>query len=229
MLGIIGGTSFVKSDVLTSCEKEQIVTPYGSCTVYGSGDALFIARQGKKGELPPHRINHQKHLSALKRSGVQRIISFGSVGSLSADLHPGTLVMVDDYFAPFKPATFNNDKLHFTVPEISASWRKNIFEALKNADLKPLDHGIYAETLGPRFETKAEIKWLSSAADVVGMTCASEATLANELNIPHCIIAMVDNYCNGITSEPLSGDLFREQASKNTTIINKAFQAVIQL
>ena len=40
--------------------------------------------------------------------------------------------------------------------------------------------GIYVQTAGPRFETKAEVNVLKKLGDVVGMTMASEATLCME-------------------------------------------------
>ncbi|MCK9581812.1 MAG: 5'-methylthioadenosine phosphorylase, partial [Methanoregula sp.] len=59
---------------------------------------------------------------------------------------------------------------------------------------------------GPRFETVAEIAALAKVADLVGMTIASEATLARELGIPFAALSTVDNYANGLTEESLSWD-----------------------
>ena len=39
---------------------------------------------------------------------------------------------------------------------------------------------MYAQTLGPRFETPAEVRALARVADMVGMTIAAEAVLAGE-------------------------------------------------
>ncbi len=43
--------------------------------------------------------------------------------------------------------------------------------------------GVYVQTCGPRIETVAEVNALAQVADVVGMTVASEATLACELGM----------------------------------------------
>ncbi len=36
--------------------------------------------------------------------------------------------------------------------------------------------GVYVQTRGPRFETRAEVRFLATLGDVVGMTGADEAT-----------------------------------------------------
>jgi 5'-methylthioadenosine phosphorylase len=76
--------------------------------------------------------------------------------------------------------------------------------------------GTYVQTAGPRFETPAEIKALKGTGDVLGMTVASEATIANELNIPFAALCSVDNYCNGLCHEKLSYEaiLKRSKAGK---------------
>jgi len=53
------------------------------------------------------------------------------------------------------------------------------------------------QTHGPRFETAAEIRQVAGFADVVGMTCAHEATLCKELALPYALVCVVDNMANG--------------------------------
>jgi 5'-methylthioadenosine phosphorylase len=64
--------------------------------------------------------------------------------------------------------------------------------------------GVYVQTRGPRIETVAEVKALSAWADVVGMTVASEATLACELGMEFAALCTVDNYANGLGGEVLT-------------------------
>ena len=66
--------------------------------------------------------------------------------------------------------------------------------------------GTYVQTRGPRFETVAEIAALSRFADLVGMTLASEATLARELGMPFAAVCTVDNYANGLADGVLTWD-----------------------
>ncbi|MGM5482593.1 MAG: hypothetical protein ACQESF_03970, partial [Nanobdellota archaeon] len=78
--------------------------------------------------------------------------------------------------------------------------KANSIDVLKNA--------VYWQSKGPRFETKAEVKMISNFADIVGMTMASEATLARELKIPYANISIIDNLAHGL------GKLTIEQVEK---------------
>jgi len=66
--------------------------------------------------------------------------------------------------------------------------------------------GVYIQTKGPRFETVAEIRAFSRIADLVGMTIASEATLAGELGMGFAALCTVDNYANGLAEGILTFD-----------------------
>ncbi len=229
MLGILGGTSFHETGLLTDGEERLVETPMGAVRVHCAGGLALIARHGREGRTPPHSIDHHAHLTALARLGAGRIVSFGSVGSLKPELPPGTLLVPDDYFAPFRVVTFHHDRIRFTVPGFDPDWRGRVIDALRGAELRPVTAGVYVETLGPRFETPAEVRWLATVGDVVGMTCAAEATLARELEIPLAAVCMVDNFAHGIGAEPLTGKAFRRSVRENRDTVARAFRAVAAL
>jgi 5'-methylthioadenosine phosphorylase len=83
------------------------------------------------------------------------------------------------------------------------------------------------QTSGPRIETKAEVRALSHIGDVVGMTIASEATLANELDIPFSAICMVDNYAHGIGDDALSYEQILSFARANTQKTEQILERII--
>lgn len=60
----------------------------------------------------------------------------------------------------------------------------------------------YLQTTGPRFETRSEIKQYKVMGDIVGMTCASEWTLAAELKMPYVLVCAIDNSANGLSLHP---------------------------
>ena len=61
---------------------------------------------------------------------------------------------------------------------------------------------VYVQTTGPRFETRAEVQSYVSRGHIVGMTCATEWTLASELMLPYALVVAVDNCCNGLSVHP---------------------------
>ena len=88
--------------------------------------------------------------------------------------------------------------------------------------------GIYIQTTGPRLETRAEINLLGHFGDIVGMTMANEATLAEELSIPYASICSVDNYCHGISQTPLKAEEILRNARSNMERVKNLVLAVIE-
>jgi 5'-methylthioadenosine phosphorylase len=69
--------------------------------------------------------------------------------------------------------------------------------------------GVYAQTIGPRFETPAEVRALAELADMVGMTLAAETVLAGEAALAYTAVCSVDNLANGISDKALTVDEYR--------------------
>ena len=197
-LAVIGGTGLANSHLFDQYEREHVETSWGVAEVF-HGPCLFLQRHGPHRTIPPHKINHRANLEAMRQLEVTHIVGVNSVGSLNPDLAPGTLVVPDDFFSPFQVTTFHDEKCVHTVPEIDAGLRQMLVKLADELDIPHSDGGVYSHFTGPRFETKAESRWLSTIADVAGMTTGGEIPLANELQIPYAFACMVDNYANGIT------------------------------
>ena len=91
----------------------------------------------------------------------------------------------------------------------------------------PLARATYTQTRGPRFETKAEIRVLAAAGDLVGMTCAHEATLARELGLPYAVICMVDNMANGLAAQEITYQEFKAGVARNLLVMEKVLADVL--
>ena len=153
------------------------------------------------------------NILALKELGCEACFSINSTGSLKMAISPADFLVPDDYFCLW-PKTFYDDKIIHIVPELNPDLRKIILNVARASGLNPIDTGIYVQTRGPRFETKAEIKFLQAAGDVVGMTMADEATIGQELDLPYASLCSIDNYCNGIIDAPLTFEEMKENSSQ---------------
>lgn len=184
--------------------------------VYETPEAVWLPRHGRGGAVVAHRLDHAANLMALAAVGCQRVIGVASCGSLRPDWPVGTVVAPDDLFAPWStPSRFTDARGH-RVPGFDHTWRRRVVQGWRAATATPLvDAGTYAEATGPRFETRAEVRFLSSVADVVGMTIASECFLAGEVDLPHASLCVVDNLANGVTGETLTVEEYRAGVSAN--------------
>ncbi len=224
--GIIGGTSLLKTDLFKKFSTETIDN---NIDIYLRGDLIFLQRHGRARNVPPHSIDHRAHISALKRRGVERIVAVASVGSLKANLLPGTIVIPDDYINLFNTATFYDDEIKPIVPGFDDELRERIITVFENtgASFTWLDSGVYFQTRGPRFETKAEVEMLKEFADIVGMTVGSEATLARERAIPYAAVCCVDNFANGVSSNGLTPAEFDAKVADNLVTMETIVKLIV--
>ena len=196
MLGIIGGTSLVFSK-LPSLEKRTVSTPFGNAELL-FGDIVMLMRH--QYGLPPHRINYRANLAALAIAGVNRIVAFGSSGSLKTAIVPGSLLIPTDYISMTDIPSIHDHATVHVRPELSLDLAKELSRIIPSARFG----GVYVQTHGPRIETMAEVTALAQVADIVGMTVASEATLACELGMEFAALCTVDNFANGLGGEVLT-------------------------
>ena len=216
-LGIIGGYGFY--ELLTGADEVQLDTPYcepSDALVVGSFEGVpvaFVPRHGRGHRIPPHRVNYRANLWALHEVGVRRVIAPCAVGSLREDLAPGTFVVLDQLVDRTwgRPDTFFDGpgSLGGTATEavthVSLAdpycphLRRLATAALEQTGIAHRNAGTVVVIQGPRFSTRAESRWYSSAGwDVIGMTSYPEAALARELAMCIAGIALVTDYDAGL-------------------------------
>ena len=162
---------------------------------------VFLPRHGRGHRIPPSEINFRANIDALKRAGVTELISLSAVGSLKAELPPGTFVLVDQFI----DRTFARAKSFFGTGCVAhvafghpvcararrcagrgrrggrhrAAARRHLCRAWRARNSRPW----------PRATSIA-----AGAATVIGMTNMPEAKLAREAELCYATVAMVTDY-----------------------------------
>ncbi len=216
-LAIIGGSGLTHLRNLTVRERRVMRTPYGEPSaplVYGlvsDHEVIFLPRHGHGHTIPPHSVNYQANMWALKECGVSHVVAVNAVGAINTDLAPGTLVLPDqiiDYTYGRAHTFFGSHPepvthIDFTYPYCEAL-REVLRDGAARAGLAVAPKGTYAATQGPRFETAAEIlRFERDGADIVGMTGMPEAALARELGLCYASLSVVANYAAGKSDEEI--------------------------
>jgi 5'-methylthioinosine phosphorylase len=222
MLGIIGGTSLLFSR-LPDLGPRRIDTPYGSAEVLCGDFALLLRHQQG---IPPHRINFRANLAALAILGADRLVAIGSAGSLSREIPPGSLAIPRDFLSWGESPSVHDHAIGHVLPGLDPGLSDSLGKIVPGA----IRGAVYAQTRGPRIETMAEVKALSLVADLVGMTLASEATLACELGIPFAALCTVDNYAHGLGGEAPTWEHIleasRAHGDRTGSIVEKIVEAL---
>jgi 5'-methylthioadenosine phosphorylase len=236
LLGVIGGTSLLNSSYFAGLEQRVVPTDHGAVVLHFGRGFVFCQRHHadpSRPYTPPHLINFRAILTALHASGVRRVLSFGSTGSLKKEVGVGTVVVPDDFFNLFNQVSFYDDARAHIVAGIDPGFRQEVIDVLhaRNTGDAPIPlhlGGTYVQTSGPRMETKAEIRVISSWGHIVAMTAAHEVVLACELGMKSALICMVDNYANGIVEKPLTMAEFKEGVKKNEKVVERVLDWMLE-
>ncbi len=190
--------------------------------------AAMVLRHGTADDFVlPHEIDHAANLRPLVEQGVDRVLAIASVGSLRTDLPVGTLVCPDDFIALHLGLSIFADARAHSAPSFAARWRGELIAAWGEGAEPPVDGGVYWQTIGPRFETPAEIRMIAPHADLVGMTIASECVIAGELGLEYAAICVVDNLANGLGEGELSIPEMEADRLINATRLRDGLAAVL--
>lgn len=191
--------------------------------------AIVIQRHaGGDAYTLPHRIGHAANMRGLAERGCDRVLGIGSVGSLHAELAVGSFVCPNDFIALQLGLTGLADVRAHRMPGFDPEWRQRVIAAWGGASTAQLgDGGVYWQTIGPRFETPAEINLMAAHADLVGMTIASECIVAGELGLAYAAICVVDNLANGVGPEPISVEALERDRATNVALLREALDAVL--
>jgi len=205
-IGIIGGSGLYTMPGLAEVHEMAVQTPFGNpsdALVLGTLEGCkvaFLARHGRGHRILPSELNFRANIYALKRLGVERIISVSAVGSLKEEHKPTDFIIPDQFIDRTyrRVSTFFGDGVvaHIAFadpicPEVAAT----IGMSCKQSDVVGKMGGTYVCMEGPQFSTKAESNlYRSWGADVIGMTNLQEAKLAREAEICYATAAMVTDY-----------------------------------
>ncbi|HEU0034393.1 MAG TPA: S-methyl-5'-thioadenosine phosphorylase [Kofleriaceae bacterium] len=205
-IGIVGGTGLYDLEALTDRAWRKVSSPFGEPSdellfgKLGDQQVVFLPRHGRGHRIPPHEIPFLANIDALKRAGVTTLLSVSAVGSLRADLAPGTFVLVDQFVDRTlrTPKTFFSTGLVAHVSMAHPTCARVITaldEVGRSLDLSIVRGGTYVAMEGPQFSSLAESELHRGLkCDVVGMTNMPEAKLAREAELCYATVAMVTDF-----------------------------------
>jgi 5'-methylthioadenosine phosphorylase len=227
-LGVIAGSAYRELLCLEDARIASMSTEFGEASMWLNPALAFVPRHGVENDIPPHKINHEANLSALKKLGVSTVIGVNSSGSLRKTLPPGSLVVPHDYINLWSIKTIYQNEIRHITPGLDQELRNLILSTARHTGIELVDGGIYIQTTGPRLETRAEIQMLKSFGDLVGMTMANEATLAKELDLAYASICSIDNFCHGITETSLREVEIADTARQNASTVKGLIHAILE-
>jgi 5'-methylthioadenosine phosphorylase len=206
IIGVIGGSGLYRMPGLAGIREIAVKTPFGKPSDklirgrLGDAELVFLPRHGQGHRWLPTEVNFRANIFALKKLGVERIISVSAVGSLREDIEPGDLVVPDQFIdrTTQRPSTFFGGGLvaHESLAEpFCADLSAVLARAARAEKARVHAGGTYLCMEGPQFSTRAESRlYRSWNAHVIGMTNLQEAKLAREAEICFGTLALATDY-----------------------------------
>lgn len=242
-VGIIGGSGLDNPELLQDFQEIEVETIYGKPSdklTLGKLDNIEIVilpRHGKGHKITPSKVNYRANIQALKEQNVDYILATTACGSLKEEIGRGDLIILDQFidFTRHRDITFHdnfNEGIKHTpmATPFSEKLRNLLIETSKELNYKTHEKGTVVTIEGPRFSTKAESHMFRSwGADVINMSVAPEATLANELEIPYAVIAMSTDYdCWKEEETPVTWEEILKVFEQNSENVKKLLVSTIK-
>jgi len=206
-IGIIGGTGLYNIEGFTDQKWVKVKTPFGPPSddlltgKIAGREVVFLPRHGRGHRILPSELNHRANIWAMKKLGVDWIISVSAVGSLQEKYKPCDIVLINQFFDRTKQSVAHTffgrgivAHVAFADP-ICEELRQLILKTAREEKAHVHDGGTYVCMEGPAFSTRAESLANHRAGyDVIGMTNLGEAKCAREAEIAYATMAMATDY-----------------------------------
>lgn len=155
----------------------------------------------------------------IKQLGASSVVITAAAGSLREEVGPGEVMVVTDHinFQPGNPLVGPNDESvgpRFVSLEgaYDEGLREDFYSVANRLNI-PVYDGVYISTLGPSFETPAEIRaYRMLGADAVGMSFVPEVIVARHCGLRVLGVTAITNLAVGLSKEKVTHDVTLQYA-----------------
>jgi len=241
-IGIIGGSGLDDRQILQNPVLRSVETPYGppsSPLTFGhikGHPVVLVDRHGRGHKLSPSQVNYRANLYALKSQGVTHVLATTACGSLREEIQRGDFVILDQFidFTRLRKNTiyesFAEGAHHTAMADpFDPGLRRLLIDTARQLGFAVHPKGTVVTIEGPRFSTRAESNMFRLwGGDVINMSVATEAIVANEMQIPYAAVAMSTDYdCWKQDEAPVSWDQILEVFTRNADRVTELLAAAI--
>lgn len=219
--------------------KTSDIPGYPQSRIIGhAGEIILCSYAGKKILLFKGRIHLYEGYDISKVTlpakiannfGSKYLIVTNAAGGIADDLKPGDLMVIKDIFFPHYKSKFVGLGSKNRIPnKLSTDLIEFVLKTgeRENIDLKS---GSYAFSLGPSYETPAEIQFLKKAGcDAVGMSTVPEIIFSQNTDMKVIGISCITNLAAGISKTKLTHDEVTETANQVKSKFANLLKAIIE-
>ena len=183
--------------------------------------------------LPAQAVNVLPR--TLKSLGCEMLILTNAAGSLRPEIEPGAIALIEDHINLLgqNPLVGPHDAAAGPrFPDMSEVYDRELGERARRVAERlgiALRSGVYLATLGPSFETPAEIRaFRALGADLVGMSTVPEAISARQAGLKVLGLSIVTNLAAGLAAHPLSHHETLTQAAGAGATLERLLRGLLE-
>jgi len=220
-VGIILGTGL---GALAHEITDQTVIPYGKIPhfplstveshagelVFGKlGNTSVVAMKGRFHRYEGYTMQQVTFpVRVMKALGIDYLLVSNACGGMNRTYNPGDLMIIEDHvnlMGDNPLIGINDDRLGPRWPDMCEPYSKELMALTEKIAWEkriPVRKGVYVAVTGPNLETRAEYRWLSTFADVVGMSTVPEVVVGVHAGLKVLGISVITDKCVADTLEP---------------------------
>ncbi len=200
--------------------KTSEINGFPSSTVKGHDGAIVFGKlNGTEVLILSGRIHaYEGHpirslglfVELCSNADIGRIIFTNAAGSMVMDMPPGSVMFIEDqinmsFKSPLRgPVAELGQRFPDMCEPFDLAWTEKSRKACLKKGLETF-RGVYLWTMGPCYESKAEINFFRFlGADVVGMSTVGEVIKAKELGLSVLGLSLISNHATGLSPQELS-------------------------
>jgi len=182
--------------------KSTVETHHGKMHFGTLGGKTVVAFQGRFHLYEGYSAQQVSFpVRIMKGLGCKALVVSNAAGGMNRSYAPGDLVVIEDHvnLQGTNPLIgVNDDKLGPRWPDMCEPYDQKLIglamDLARESQIRA-HKGVYVAVTGPNLETRAEYRWLSQFADVVGMSTVPEVIAAVHAGIKVLGISVVTDEC----------------------------------
>ncbi len=210
--------------VLGEIEKTKIIFAQGRVHLYEGHSARAVT----------------SIVRVLAEAGIKQLIVTNAAGALNPKFKPGEWMMITDHInltgtSPLllwrqasSPAISDAPNFLDMTDAYSLRLREKFHTAAKKIDIV-LHEGVYAGSIGPQYETPAEVRMLQKlGADAVGMSTVLEVIQARALGLEVAGFSCLTNLAAGLSKDKLSHEEVLETGKNSAAEFGRLLESTLK-
>ncbi len=206
-------------------------------SVKGHDSALiYITINNKKIVVLKGRMHMYEGYSAFQSSfaialmgelKARQLIVTNAAGGLNPEFNPGDIMMIEDHIKTQFPSPLEGILTNDRFVDMQNAYDISLYDELQQK--YQIKKGVYVSTLGPQYETPAEVRhFRNMGGDTVGMSTVMETIMARYYRMKVVGFSMITNKASGLPGAVLAHTDVIEQANKAGKILSNIISDLLQ-